>query len=37
MGKKEWERQVREMEATVREVEGGDDRTYDEGESKKDL
>ncbi|KAI9714863.1 MAG: c-5 sterol desaturase [Bogoriella megaspora] len=28
MGKGEWERQSREMEMMVREVEGGDDRTY---------
>jgi lathosterol oxidase len=36
MGKKEWERQVREMEKCVREVEGEDDRTYGAAE-KKDL
>jgi Delta7-sterol 5-desaturase len=37
MGKKEWDRQVKEMEAMVKEVEGVDDRTYDpeEVESKK--
>ncbi|KAI9826811.1 MAG: c-5 sterol desaturase [Thelocarpon impressellum] len=28
MGKQEWERQAREMEAVVAQVEGGDDRSY---------
>ncbi len=28
MGKQEWERQVKEMETVVREVEGDDDRSY---------
>lgn len=40
MSQKEWERQVREMEKTVREVEGEDDRSYGPGEavsSKKDI
>ncbi|RDW89329.1 putative c-5 sterol desaturase protein [Coleophoma cylindrospora] len=35
MGKKEWERQVKEMEKVVLEVEGADDRTYGSGTSKK--
>ncbi|KAL9093345.1 MAG: hypothetical protein Q9165_004086 [Trypethelium subeluteriae] len=37
MGKEEWERQTKEMETVVKEVEGDDDRTYlpDEKESKK--
>lgn len=30
MGKKEWERQSKEMETIVKEVEGEDDRRYDE-------
>ena len=30
MGKKEWERQTQEMEEIVQEVEGEDDRTYEE-------
>lgn len=34
MGKEEWERQAREAEKLVKEVEGTDDRTY---EAKKDL
>jgi len=33
MGKQEWERQVKEMESIVKEVEGEDDRSY-EGEKK---
>ncbi|KKZ60627.1 hypothetical protein EMCG_04700 [[Emmonsia] crescens] len=41
MAKEEWERQVKEMEARVQAVEGGDDRTYvtdaDVKESKKTL
>jgi lathosterol oxidase len=36
MGQEEWERQVSEMEKIVKEVEGGDDRTYSE-ESKLDV
>lgn len=28
IGKKEWEKQVKEMEIVVEEVEGDDDRTY---------
>ncbi|KAF2841506.1 hypothetical protein M501DRAFT_929115 [Patellaria atrata CBS 101060] len=39
MGKDEWERQVREMEKIVKEVEGEDDRTYEpdtETETKKE-
>lgn len=34
MGKAEWERQCREAEKLVKEVEGTDDRTYSE---KKDI
>jgi lathosterol oxidase len=34
MGKAEWERQVREMEEKVKEVEGEDDRSYGEEEKK---
>lgn len=34
MGKEEWERQSKEMERIVQEVEGDDERQYDE-ESKK--
>jgi lathosterol oxidase len=30
MGKREWERQSKEMETIVKEVEGEDDRSYDE-------
>ena len=39
MGKKEWDRQVKEMEKLVLEVEGEDDRKYgvEEGEGKKNL
>ena len=39
MGKKEWDRQVREMEQLVKEVEGEDDRSYGEDASslKKNL
>ena len=29
MGQKEWERQCREMEQKVQEVEGDDDRSYE--------
>lgn len=29
MGKREWERQVKEMEKVVKEVEGEDDRNYE--------
>lgn len=36
MGKKEWERQVKEMETLVKEVEGDDDRTYG-GEAEKKV
>ncbi len=28
MGQKEWDRQIKEMETVVKEVEGEDDRTY---------
>ncbi|KAI9844106.1 MAG: c-5 sterol desaturase [Sclerophora amabilis] len=35
MAKKEWERQAKEMEDIVREVEGSDDRKYEPGEEKK--
>lgn len=34
MDKEEWGRQVKEMETVVKEVEGGDDRTYGENEKK---
>lgn len=34
MGKQEWERQQKEMEKIVKEVEGEDDRTYYEGDKK---
>jgi lathosterol oxidase len=39
MGKREWERQSKEMETIVKEVEGEDDRSYDEDvmEGKKTL
>lgn len=37
MGKKEWERQVKEMETVVKQVEGADDRSYDASEEKKTL
>jgi lathosterol oxidase len=37
MGKVEWERQSKEMENIVKEVEGEDDRRYDEDETKKKL
>ncbi|RDL35306.1 putative C-5 sterol desaturase desaturase [Venustampulla echinocandica] len=38
MGQKEWERQSREMERLVKEIEGEDDRTYEpETNSKKDI
>jgi lathosterol oxidase len=30
MGKKEWERQSKEMETIVKEVEGDDDRNYED-------
>ena len=30
MGKEEWQRQTREMERIVKEVEGDDERCYDE-------
>lgn len=33
MGKEEWERQTREMERMVKEVEGEDERLYGEGDS----
>ena len=32
MGKQEWQRQVKEMETVVQQVEGDDDRSYDEEE-----
>ena len=35
MGKKEWDRQVKEMEEKVREVEGVDDRSYEPVEERK--
>jgi lathosterol oxidase len=35
MGKAEWNKQVKEMEKVVKEVEGSDDRTYDPVELKK--
>ncbi|KAK2794937.1 c-5 sterol desaturase [Onygenales sp. PD_12] len=37
MAKDEWERQAKEMETFVKEVEGDDDRTYEETETKKTL
>ncbi|KAK2834884.1 hypothetical protein FQN49_006818 [Arthroderma sp. PD_2] len=37
MGQDEWNRQAKEMEKMVKEVEGSDDRTYDAGETKKKL
>ncbi|KAF3483605.1 C-5 sterol desaturase [Arthroderma uncinatum] len=37
MGQDEWNRQAKEMEEMVKQVEGSDDRTYDSGETKKDL
>ena len=37
MGKKTWERQVKEMETIVKEVEGEDDRTYGSDEKAKKL
>lgn len=37
MGQKEWERQVKEMETVVKEVEGEDDRSYDASLEKKTL
>jgi Delta7-sterol 5-desaturase len=35
MGQAEWERQVKEMEKLVQEVEGDDDRSYGSDEAKK--
>jgi lathosterol oxidase len=32
MGTQEWERQVKEMETVVRQVEGGDERSYVEAQ-----
>jgi lathosterol oxidase len=37
MGKKEWERQTKEMESIVKTVEGDDDRRYTSEETKKEL
>ncbi|PGH13187.1 hypothetical protein AJ80_06433 [Polytolypa hystricis UAMH7299] len=37
MGKEQWKKQAKEMEKIVKEVEGEDDRTYDEAETKKTL
>jgi Delta7-sterol 5-desaturase len=37
MGQKEWERQCKEMEMMVQEVEGGDDRTYDSSDMKLNI
>lgn len=36
MGPAEWDRQKKEMEKIVKEVEGEDDRTYEPEETKKD-
>lgn len=35
MSKKEWERQIQEMETVVKDVEGNDDRKY--GEATKEI
>lgn len=37
MAQKEWEKQAKEMETMVLEVEGSDERTYDEQDVKKNL